>query len=364
MDEQSRPEERPSQSYENYVSAEVVRQPPPAWQPPRRRSGLLSFFLVAVVLLLGASVLLNLMLLVGTGFETTDQVREKTYEPDRFGRGAEKVAIISVEGVILDGEGFVTRQIEQARKDDDVKAVVLRVESPGGTISGSDFIYHRLKEFRNETGKPIVVSMGSIAASGGYYVSMAVGETPESIFAEPTTWTGSIGVIIPHYNFSSLMKELGVEEDSIASHRLKGMGSFAKPMTEEERGIFQDLVNEGFDRFKTVVKFGRPGFSGHPEKLDEVATGQVFTAEQAQKHGLIDKIAFLDDAIKRAMELGGVDPNNYRVVKYQPEPTLASVLFGDEIRSRGPDLSALLDLASPRAYYLYTWLPAAVTSRR
>lgn len=363
MEDLSRPEDAARQQSENFVSAEVVRREAFASPPPRRRSGTLAFFLVLTLLILAASFLVNLVLIVGSGFETADKVEEEVYQPDRFGRGSEKVAIISVEGVILKGEGFVTRQIEQARRDDDVKAVVLRVESPGGTINGSDYIYHRLKEFREETGKPIVVSMGSIAASGGYYVSMAVGETPQTIFAEPTTWTGSIGVIIPHYNLAELMQEVGVSEDSIVSHPLKDMGSFAKPMTEQERDIFQDLVNESFERFKNVVKSGRPAFKDHPENLDTVATGQVFTAEQAVEQGLVDKIAFLDEAIERAIELAGVDREDYRVVRYDRTPTLADLFLGDQIRSRGPDLSGLLDLASPRAYYLYTWLPAAVTSR-
>ena len=363
VEDLSRPEDAARQQSENFVSAEVVRREAFASPPPRRRSGTLAFFLVLTLLILAASFLVNLVLIVGSGFETADKVEEEVYQPDRFGRGSEKVAIISVEGVILKGEGFVTRQIEQARRDDDVKAVVLRVESPGGTINGSDYIYHRLREFREETGKPIVVSMGSIAASGGYYVSMAVGETPQTIFAEPTTWTGSIGVIIPHYNLAELMQEVGVSEDSIVSHPLKDMGSFAKPMTEQERDIFQDLVNESFERFKNVVKSGRPAFKDHPENLDTVATGQVFTAEQAVEQGLVDKIAFLDEAIERAIDLAGVDREDYRVVRYDRTPTLADLFLGDQIRSRGPDLSGLLDLASPRAYYLYTWLPTAVTSR-
>ena len=110
-----------------------------------------------------------------------------------------------------------------------LKALVVRINSPGGSISGSDYIYHHLRELNEKTQIPIVVSMGALAASGGYYASMAVGGTRDTIFAEPTTWTGSIGVIIPHYNIAGLMKEVGVVEDSIASHRLKEMGSLTRP---------------------------------------------------------------------------------------------------------------------------------------
>jgi protease-4 len=323
-----------------------------------------AFLLILLAIFLGASVLLNILLIASLVEESSARVQEELYEPDRFGRGSDKIAIISVDGVILEGEGFITRQIRQARKDEQVKAVILRVTSPGGTISGSDFIYHRLKEFREETGKPIVVSMGSIAASGGYYVSMAVGDTPRTIFAEPSTWTGSIGVIIPHYNLTGLLHEVGVEEDSIVSHPLKDLGSFTRPMTEQEREILQTLVDQGFERFKDVVKYGRPVFQNDPRRLDEVATGQVFTAQQAKDLGLVDEIGFLEEAVDRAIELSGIDPQDYRVVKYKPEPTLATLLFGDEVHSRTPDLSALLEAASPRAYYLYTWLPAAVSTQR
>ena len=158
--------------------------------------------------------------------ETGQGIQEKYFSHARY--GSNKVAILHVEGVILDGEGLVKREIERAAKDDSVKAVVLRVDSPGGTVSGSDYIYHHLTKLAEK--KPIVVSMGSVAASGGYYVSMAVGSNPNTIFAEPTTWTGSIGVIIPHYDATGLMEKVGIKSDSIASHPLKGMGSFMKPM--------------------------------------------------------------------------------------------------------------------------------------
>jgi len=252
--------------------------------PPRRRS---VWGLVMMVLLMTAlfvSVLFNIgaLSLLATsgllGMEPDDAVQEKYFSHNRT--GTEKIAIISIEGLILDGEGFVKKQIDHARRDAErgnLKAIVLRVDSPGGTVSGSDMIYHELCELAEETEVPMVVSMGSLAASGGYYVSMAVGDTPRSIYAEPTTWTGSIGVIIPHYNAADLLDRWGIKEDSIASHPLKNMGSFARHMTEEERAIFQGLVDDSFERFKQVVRSGRPRFRDSPELLDRLATGQIFT---------------------------------------------------------------------------------------
>lgn len=353
----------PSQGPSEPVLASAVpeRPLPPRYappRPPRRRLGLLA---VLLLLFLGGSMLLNLILLASHHRESS-QVQEKFYRPDDFKRGQakEKVAIINIDGVIVESEGFITKQIDQAKRDDEVKAIVLRINSPGGTISGSDYLYHRLTQLRETTQKPIVVSMGGVAASGGYYVAMAVGTAPNTIYAEPSTWTGSIGVIMPHYDLSKLLGQIGVSEDSIASHRLKGMGSFARPMTDEERKIFQGLIDQGFTRFKEVVQSGRPAFKEHPEKLDALATGQVFTAEQALESGLIDKIGFLDDAIQAAVRLGGVDSSNYCVVKYEPELSLSDVLFGAKTQHRGFDLAALMNLTTPQAYYLFSWPPAAL----
>jgi protease IV len=334
--------------------------------PPRPRRTRLRGLLVLLLLMgLGGSFLLNLVLISGRGgIGPDDQVREELFSKYQFKSGRHKIAIISLEGTILSGEGPIRRQIERAARDDDVKAVVLRVNSPGGTITGSDYLYHHLNELRETYEKPIVVSMGGIAASGGYYVAMAVGETPDTIFAEPTTWTGSIGVIIPHYNASELLSEWGIQEDSIASHRLKNMGSFAREMTDEEREIFQSLVDQGFERFKDVIKTGRPHFQQNADALDQLATGQVYTAEQARANGLVDKIGFVEDAIDRAITLAGVNPDDVQVVRYKPRLTLAGILLGSAASRRDLGLAELLDITAPRAYYLCTRMPPLLQSGR
>ena len=153
----------------------------------------------------------------------------------------DKIAIIQATGVIADPKGFVKKQMNRIREDDDVKAIVLRVNSPGGTVTASDYIYHHLSELVEDRDLPIVVSMGGIAASGGYYIAMAVGDTEDSIFAEPTTTTGSIGVIVPHYDLSGLLKDYNVKNDSIVSHPRKNMLSMTKSVSAEDRAIMQDL---------------------------------------------------------------------------------------------------------------------------
>lgn len=343
------------------VPAEVVRETvsPP---PPRRGGGIALFFFLLLLAVLGGSLLLNLVLLFSSPFDSERRVYEKFHSGQRT--GTQKVAIISITGVILGGEGgFVKRQIDQAAKDPSVKAVVLRVDSPGGTVSGSHYYYHHLRKLVTNSNIPLVVSMGSTAASGGYYVSMAVGPTPDTVFAEPTTWTGSIGVIIPHYNLGGLLEDWGVKEDSVTSDRLKNMGTFARPMTDEERQIFQSLVDESFARFKDVIMQGRPPeFQKRPKTLDELATGQIFTAEQAKRAGLIDRIGFLEDAVDRAIELAQLDPEDVRVVKYQPEAGLLDLLLGIDVRQPGIGLSDLLELSAPRAYYLSTRLPLLISN--
>ncbi len=317
--------------------------------------------IVLLLLALGASVLVNFALVASTMTAPGDsRVREKHFSHSHV--AANKVAIITLEGVILDGEGFAKRQIDRARKDPAVKAVVLRVNSPGGSVSGSDYLYHHFKKLAEEKEIPLVVSMGGMAASGGYYVSMAVGSQPDTIFAEPTTWTGSIGVIIPHYNASELMEKFGIKQDSIASHRLKGMGSFTRPMTDEERKILQGLVDDSFSRFKQIVRQGRPAFSEDPSALDRLATGQVFAADQAKQNGLVDKIGFLEDAVDQAVSLAGLSPSDVEVVEYKRELGFLDYVLGADARQRGFDPSMLLDLAVPRAYYLWSAAPSLLAA--
>ena len=359
---------------------EVVPEPA-AFQPRRKSRWFARLFVAFLFLGLMGSVLLNLLLLAVVGLaglgasDEEGRLQERFFVQNRPDReqnryGHDKVAILSIEGTILSGEGFFKQQIDRARKDIEegsLKAIVLRVNSPGGTITGSDYIFrslHKLLDNNKEKHIPIVVSMGGLAASGGYYVSMCVGDTPDSIFAEPSTWTGSIGVLIPHYNVADLMQKWGIQQDDVTSHRLKDMGSVTRKMTLEERSIFQALVDDGFTQFKKVVKAGRPKFRHDPAALDKLATGQVFTADQALKSGLIDQIGFIEDAIDRAIQLAGLDRANVKVVKYRAEPRLADVLFGQSRVQPSFDLAAVLDATTPRGYYLCTWLPALAASAK
>jgi protease IV len=285
----------------------------------------------------------------------------------------DKVAIITIEGAIMHNDGFAKWQIDHVRRDPDVKAVVVRVDSPGGTVTGSDYLYHHLKLLREGDGTgrklPLVVSMGGIAASGGYYLSMAAGGVPDTVFAERTTWTGSIGVIIPHYNAADLLESWKIKDDSVVSGPLKAMGSPTRKvgpeLAEREREVLQTLVDQTFEQFKEVVLEGRPQLANNAEALKQATTGQVFSAKQALDLGLVDKLGFMEDAIDRAIELAKLNPRNVRVVKYtQPESLLGSTLFGPSASAASGqlNLTAIAEMTTPRAYYLYTWLPSLLTN--
>jgi protease-4 len=336
----------------------IVQQPPSAFG--RFGKWLLAALLVAVLVIIG------LYSSYHSYFSPSDAPQEKYHSLAR--QALKKIAILDISGAILEGEeSFAKKQIDRVREDHDVVGIVARINSPGGTITGSDYLYHHLRELAEQRELPLVVSMGSVCASGGYYVAMAVGDRPDAIYAEPTTWTGSIGVIIPHFDLSGALSAVRIADDSIMSGPLKDLGTPTKPMTDQERKLLQTLVDESFAEFKAIVVSGRPKFKDDPAALDAAATGQIFTAKQALERGLIDKIGFVEEAIERVLVLAGESEDNVRCVKYEKQPTLVDAIVGTSARRSmrgGIDLATLIDLAAPRAYYLWSWFPAAVSSSK
>jgi len=313
-----------------------------------------------------AFALLVLLIVIGAMYGESSKLEEQYHSLSK--RAKDKVAILRIEGTIMGDEGYVKEQIEQVMDDENVKAVVVRVDSPGGTVTGSDNIYHRLKRMAKEREIPLVISMGGIAASGGYYVAMAAGERENVIYAEPTTWTGSIGVIIPHYNVSKLLEKWDIKDDSIASNPLKMMGSptrdFPEPIKAEEQKILEGLVQSSFQDFKDIVLASRKALREDQAKQDTVFTGRIFTAKQALENLLVDRLGFVEDAIDRAIELANLDEEKVRVVQYKrPVGVLDQILLGPDAKSPKLDVTALLDWTSPRAYYLCTFLPALARAK-
>ncbi|WP_254510401.1 signal peptide peptidase SppA [Anatilimnocola floriformis] len=350
-----------------------MSQMPPNYQPQPiiiRQGGGVLWAIAAILGWMGLFLAGLIIIVQWAAFASSDSsssIDEKYVSGSKS--ASDKIAVISIEGVIMEGDGFVKQQIDHVRDDEDVKAIVVRVDSPGGTVTGSDFIYHHLKKLKNEKKIPLVVSMGSMAASGGYYVSMAVEDQDNSIFAEPTTTTGSIGVIIPHYNVAGLMKKYDVVDDSIASHERKQMLSMTRELSPENRAIIQSYVDESFGRFKDIVKSGRPAFRKDGAALDTLATGEIFSADQALKHGLVDKIGFIEEAIDRALELAKLQKDSVRVVKYKKPASLLGSIGAAEAKQLAGlqemnSAAGLLELSTPRAFYLFSSFPTMAVSKR
>ena len=210
----------------------------------------------------------------------------------------EKIAVVRIEGVILDSNEVI-EELKEYSSNDSVKAILLRIDSPGGAVAPSQEIYQEVKKIRNKGKKKIVTSMGAVTASGGYYIASA----SDKIVANPGSITGSIGVILELANISGLMKKVGVESVVVKSGRYKDIGSMFRSMTQDERDLIQGVIDDTQDQFIEAVSQGR-GID--KEKVRAIADGRVFTGRQAQKIGLVDELGNMQDAIKITAKLAGI----------------------------------------------------------
>jgi len=208
-----------------------------------------------------------------------------------------KVGVVEIKGVINDSDDIV-EALKTFEKSAGVKAVVVRIESPGGGVAPSQEIYSAIRHLR--TIKPVIASMGGVAASGGYYIASAC----DSIVANPGTLTGSIGVIMELGNVEGLLQKLGVQPEIIKAGTYKDMGSFVRPMTDTERGLFQDMIDSVHTQFITAVASGR---GMNKDQVRALADGRIFSGEQAKVAGLVDVLGSFDDAVALAGERGGVE---------------------------------------------------------
>lgn len=287
-------------------------------------------------------------------FSIETSPHEKYRSGDRFAQ--QKIAVIDVDSTIMPPyTDRIIRAIRRAKSDDAVKGVVLRVDSPGGLVADSHEIYHELGKLAG-SGKPITVSMRRLAASGGYYVSMGAGPKAK-IWAEPTTWTGSIGVIIPRYDLSQLAGKVGISSEPLKTGEFKDALNPFRELTEAERALWTNIMNESFDMFVQVIDENRDKLDR--EGVRKLATGQIYTAKQAKENGLVDEIGFLEDAVEDLQKQLGLE--QVRVVKYESPPTLLDLL-SESASSDTPERQwqALLDLAVPRAMFLCTGMPVPV----
>lgn len=326
--------------------------------------------------ILGASVLLAVSIFVNTlssAFSTdwTAMMEEfASVSSSEFyetvieeGNMNERVALLTVNGVIQDtgstGSLFATEtynhqffleQLEQAKTDDSVKAIVLQVNSPGGGVVESAQIYKEIREIQEEAGKPVYVSMGSMAASGGYYISASA----DKIFVNKETITGSIGVIMQSVNYGKLAEKYGVEFVTIKSGPFKDIMSPSREMTEEERELLQVMLNDSYEDFVDIIEQGRNMTEAEVKK---VADGRIVNGRQAVEAGLADEIGFIEDVIQ-AIKTDN-DLEDAEVFEYGYSPSFSS-LFAMKAQSFfGVDMESKLigkliaDNSAPRMMYLY-----------
>ena len=304
---------------------------------------------------LGFSVLCNVSM-----YSSYHEYFAKTEGPtERFHSGDEhakdKIVVLTVDGTIMPPfTERLIRQIEHAGKDDHVKGVLLVVDSPGGLVADSHEIYHRLKQL-GEKQKPIYVQMKRMAASGGYYIAMGAG--PEGkIYAEPTTWTGSIGVIIPRYDASKLADKIGVASDPLKTGEFKDALNPFRPMTDNERKLWENILDQSFQKFIKVIDDNREPLDADAVKA--LATGQIYTADDAKEKKLVDEIGYEEDALKALQAKLGLE--KARVVYYRTETSVLEQLMGGSMHAK-PSIDPwklLVESTVPRAMYLCSWLPA------
>ncbi|HDL17953.1 MAG TPA: signal peptide peptidase SppA, partial [Bacteroidetes bacterium] len=244
-----------------------------------------------------------------------------------LGISGNKIGLVELRGVIYDSRSMV-RKLERMRDSDAIRAVVLRINSPGGGVAASQEIYEAVKSIR-ESGKPILVSMGSVAASGGYYVACGA----DSIVANPGTTTGSIGVILEVPNFKGLLDKIGVKFEVVKSGTFKDTGSPYRDMTSRERKYLQSYIDDAFGQFVGVVAENRRLTK---KAVLSFADGRIFTGKQAIKLGLVDRLGDYGTAIRLAAKMAGIKgkPKTYRFPK--KKFTIFNILLGDlsEIKTK------------------------------
>jgi len=329
------------------------------------KRGIATWLFVLVLVLMSFSFLINLILLLslsvhlaasgGTGEEEfLQQYDERTIGGEKD--AAAKILRLPITGVLVSKKSreggivdYVTGSLKQATKDVSIKAIILDINSPGGGITECDKIYREIARFKKARPEvKIIASMDSVAASGGYYISMLA----DKILAQSTTITGSIGVISYRPDVEGLLEKIGVRAQVIKSGSKKDMGSPFRKMTKEEEDILQNIINEMYEKFVNIVCSGRKNLTR--ETILKLADGRVYTGEQALKNGLIDEIGDFEDSVQLAKKLANLP--KARVQEYTKKVSFLEGLFGIK-SSYPPILQELYEFVPQRteSRFFYLW---------
>ncbi|MGC2425106.1 MAG: signal peptide peptidase SppA [Nitrospirota bacterium] len=237
---------------------------------------------------------------------------------------SDKIAVVKIEGVILDSDDIID-QLKKYSKDTSVKAIVLRINSPGGAVVPSQEIYEEINKIRQKTGQKFVVSMGIVAASGGYYIASAA----DKIIADPGTLTGSIGVIMEFASAGELLKKIGIKDETVAVGKRKDVGDIMRTMTPDEREYLTGVLHDVHSQFVDAVAAGRKMKTADVWAL---ADGSVYTGKQAKTLGLVDDIGDLDDAVKAAGKLANIQ-GEPKVITEEKKTSIWDILKGKDASS-------------------------------
>lgn len=256
-----------------------------------------------------------------------------------------KIAVVQLKGIITSGDdsGFssqgasaasINARLRHILNDNNVKALIIRIDSPGGEVTASDEIYHMVRRIRKERRIPVIASMGSLAASGGYYVACAC----DRIIAHRMTTTGSIGVIVQTFKYYELFKKIGLQGEAFTSGPMKDMLNGERPTTPEEKEIVDRLVMDVYEDFVKVVAEGRPQLTEENIRNSVIGDGRVFLGVQAEQYGLVDSLGYFEDAVAQAVRMADLG-DDYKVLSLNTPFSLA-MLFGQmEARSGSISLS-------------------------
>ncbi|MGC4033557.1 MAG: signal peptide peptidase SppA [Tepidisphaeraceae bacterium] len=334
---------------------------PPIYLPPAQPRGgfLRAIATTLVVSLFGFSITLNIYLILFSGVLGGGPVHKTTV---RQGSSDNVIAVVPVYGAITDATAAEFNELlGEVEANPHVKAVVLEVNTPGGAVTASDVMYDRILRLKKDKGVKVVVSMGALATSGGYYITCAA----DAAVAQRTTWTGNIGVLLPRYNLHKLAEQYGFEDTTIKSTgaTFKDAGSMFKEDTPEQTAYFQKLADDAFATFKSVVVTGR---SLSPATVDQIANGKIYNGEDAKRLSLVDAVGYLDDAIDLAENKAGLAKGIASAVRDEKKRGLFDSLGGSASNSSGSKISAQVggvplsidralidDLFSPRPMYLW-----------